>query len=303
VDGGVSSGNAALELAINLGAKNIHLAGIDMVMVDGRTHTEGTQVEFNIEKSKSKWSEVATNDGSKATTIPVWERCRNEYVQSIDKHRSKGQVFEVINTAAKGAVIPLTTYKTFDQVENVFDKEINITERIETHRKKLTHGEIEAFKKKLVESTKKLKEYLEICKVAEGLAFDSKRTAEREIAKMTKQIYTSSTQYPYDMVRNVRHNQPNLEKLWTGVVEAYDLNFKQKCYNDMLFRVLIFDVLQLNIYQYENQCAQLINNCDFSDERYFQYGIYTRDFLVTVMHYIEMFITLFEGALEKEKAA
>jgi hypothetical protein len=99
------------------------------------------------------------------------------------------------------------------------------------------------------------------------------------------------------LVRALRANKANFEKLWQGVSDCYDQNFKNKLYNEILFRVLIFDVLQLNIYHYENNVNSLYNSCDNTDERLWQYSNLTRDFLVTCKHYLEMFKELFEKSI------
>ena len=69
IDGGVSSSNACFEMALKLGCKNIVMAGIDLCMIGGKTHTGDTQVEFDINRSKDKWTKVKTNSG-KEETIP-----------------------------------------------------------------------------------------------------------------------------------------------------------------------------------------------------------------------------------------
>ena len=86
VDGGVSSGNAALELAFNLGCKDIFITGIDCATLDGKSHSNGTQVEIDINKGLQKKLMVECNDGKERETIPIWERCLNEYIFSISKH-------------------------------------------------------------------------------------------------------------------------------------------------------------------------------------------------------------------------
>jgi len=101
INGGVSSANAAVELAFMLGKKNnIIMAGIDLVFIDNKTHVEGTEVEFDVEKSRPKWIDIECNDGETRTSIPVWQRCQTEYNQGIYKHIKRE--CKIYNTSALG---------------------------------------------------------------------------------------------------------------------------------------------------------------------------------------------------------
>jgi len=291
-DGGVSSGNAALELAINLGAKDIIMSGIDLCFIDGKTHVDGTQVEFNVEHSKAKWFDIQTNDGKTATTIPVWERCRNEYMQSIDKWQRKGKTFTVYNTSLQGAIIPLTKVAKWGEISNKFICSVNIQELIERHRTKISQEEIDKFKTKIKNTIVKVQEYLAQTKIAIGLAEDAKRTADRELQKLVNHVIETN-QNPYEIVRQIRHNLPNYEKLWSHVSDAYDQNFKNKLYVEHLFRILVFDVLQLDLYHVENAISALANTVNDPDERHYGYYHLTKEFALKVKYYLEMFLELF----------
>jgi len=291
VDGGVSSGNACLELAINLGARDIILSGIDLCFIDGKTHVDGTQVEFNIEKSKDKHFQLECNDGQERKCIPVWERCRNEYMQSIDKWRGKGKEFRVWNTSTKGAVIPLTEVKTWDKIILPPD-EVNVQQLIEKYREKVSQEEIDNFEKIIKDTLNSLKEYLNITNIAIGLGEDARRTCDREIQKLFNSV-TASIKDPYDMIKAFRSRAANFEKLWANVSDSYDMNFKQKLYTDRAFRILIFDVLQLDLYHTENMINAMVNTTDFTDERHFGYYMLTKEFAIKVKYYLEMFIDLF----------
>lgn len=294
VDGGVSSGNAALELAINLGAKNIILSGIDLAFgKDGKTHVDGTQVEFNINKSKEKWTDIDSNNGGKVKTIPVWERCRNEYMQSIDKHTKKGRTFKVINTSIDGAVIPLTEVKEWKDITNMFETPFNAKEFIESNRSKLPQEEIDNFNKKIQEAIPKMKDMSNSIAIAIGLAEDARKTANREIHKMIEHVKISARD-DYEIIRMLRANAANLEKLWHGAVDQIDMNFKQKVYIDYLFRVLIFDVLQLDLYHYENSINGTINTNEYLDERYYAYTQLSVEFMTKCKIYTDMFVELFQ---------
>lgn len=289
VDGGVSSGNAALEMAINFGCKNIILSGIDMCKgPKGETHVNGTQVEFNIERSKDKHTKIKTNSGGESITIPVWERCRKEYMQSINKWLGKGKNINVINTATHGAIIPLTTYKTWDKLSSIFAVKRNIAAQIVKHRAQVTKKEKDRFEAILAEAKIKIAEYAKITDIAEGLAFDASRTAGREIDKLMMACKTAGRD-TYEVILNIRQNQANLDKLWGNVSDAIDTNFKQKLYGEKVFRTLIFDVLQLQLFHYENSTNALLNKVEQLDQRHYIYYGLTKTFIEQVKYYLSMF--------------
>src|SRR3990167_6057270 len=103
VNGGGSAANCALELGYLFGCKKIIITGGDLCFIDGKSPVEGTQVEFDPEKSKEKWKQIPGNAGEDVTTIPVWQRCLNEYEMAIHKHRERGA--QVWNASVKGARI------------------------------------------------------------------------------------------------------------------------------------------------------------------------------------------------------
>ena len=292
VDGGVSSGNAALEIAINLGCKNIIFSGLDMCMIGDKTHVDGTEVEFNIQRSKDKWSKVKTNKGTDATTIPVWDRCRKEYFQAIQKHRSKGKEFEVINTSEEGAVIPLTTHKLMKDISPLFDVEHDIHALIDEYKERLKVEEIENFEKIISLNSEKFKKHLRVLEIAEGLMEDAKRTADREIEKLVGTCKSQSKD-PYEFILILRNQKANLDKLWSNVTDAIDTNFKRKLYVDEDFRTLVFDVLQLQLFHYENNVSGLVNTLEHVDHRHYAYYITTKDFMQQVKYYLEQFVKLF----------
>lgn len=291
VDGGVSSGNAALELAVMLGCKDIVISGLDMCMVGGKTHVDGTQVEFNIERSKDKWTKTRTNSGKEATTIPVWERCRKEYFQAIQKHRDKGRDLNVINTSVDGAVIPLTSHKPMKDVLPMFEKEQDIKSIIEQNRAKISQEEVDRFEQIVKDSLEKCKKYLKNVEIAEGLMEDAKRTADREIDKLVNSCKTSARD-PYELILLLRNQAPNLKKLWSNVTDAIDTNFKKKLYMEETFRTLVFDVLQLQLYHYENTTNSLVNVLENEDHRHYAYYTATKDFIQQVKYYLEKFVAL-----------
>lgn len=292
-DGGVSSGNAAMELALAFGCEKIFLSGIDLCFIDGKTHVEGTQVEFNVENSKKKWAPVETNSGKQATTIPVWERCRNEYMQAIRKWETKRDYKpQVINTSTDGATIPCTTYKPWSEVLSMFDKDIDVSQIIKENRKKIDQTEIDRFEKKIKDTYIEVKKYKTLVDIALGLQTDAERTADREIDKLVE-VAKASARSGRDLIGMLRANQANLEKLWGNVTDTIDLNFKQKLYPELTFRVLIFDVLQLQLFLYENATNSLLNTIDFVDQRHIMYSGLSREFMVQVKLYLEAFERLF----------
>jgi hypothetical protein len=290
VDGGVSSGNAALEIAFNLGCKEIYLSGLDMCMKGGKTHIDGTQVEFNIEKSKDKWTKVPTNDGKMETTIPVWERCRKEYTQAIQKQLDKGNNVTVYNTSPFGAVIPLATFKTLDKVSAF--KEVEVTGKIDKLKAKLDQKEIDNFNSILVSSREKIRGYAKSLEVAKGLAEDSKRTAIREIEKIVLLSKTSARD-DYEFILLLRNNKANFIKLWSGVSDQIDTNFKKKLYHEKLFTTLVFDILQGQLYHYENAVAGLVNLIEQEDQRHYVYYTTTKEFMAQVAYYLDRLDKLF----------
>lgn len=300
VNGGVSSGNAGLELALNLGSENIILAGIDMLEVDGKTHTDGTQVEFNIEGSKKKGMiPVLCNDGKTRDTIKVWYRCFNEYFQSISKHTNKGEKFEVFNISEKGAKIPLTTYSPIDKLDNKFKEDKLITKRIERFRKKLDNSTIKQFNKLNKETLVMLKNLKTDLNTVENLRIEAERTCDRECAKLVGML---SAEYKgFALVEELRKQKPNFEKLYANVADNYDANFKTKWLSNMTFRIMFLDVLQLDTYYYENQVNSLVNLFENNDSKYNKYSTITRAWLRKIEYYTDEFIRIFGDATNDSK--
>lgn len=125
VNGGVSSANAGLELAWMLGCNTVITSGIDLGFINGNSHVAGTEVEFNIEKSKPKWDEIEDNSGGKITSIPVWIRCLREYEASIHKYNLT-RPMKVVNTSLKGAKIVGTELLPFDRAIEAYAPESGI---------------------------------------------------------------------------------------------------------------------------------------------------------------------------------
>lgn len=296
VDGGVSSGNAALELALCLGCPQIMLSGIDLCMIDGQTHTKDTMVEFNPENSKAKWTKIKCNDGEERTTIPVWTRCWNEYTQSVDKHLmgvknkpEKHKPFSVFNTSSRGAVIEKIEYKPWDELIQYFDGENNVLERLEKHRKKIPEEQIENFNKRCKEAKELMEEIAEAIDITEGLDKDAQRTADRELEKILLQTEELKEEKPWIYLRRLRGHGPNYNKLCKNVAETFDTNFKNKYLGHLYYRLMLMDVLQLDTYHYENQINALANTIEFENDRYLEYASITKAYLKKVKYYAQMF--------------
>jgi hypothetical protein len=295
VDGGVSAGNAALEFAILLGCKTIILSGIDLCMPEGKTHVDGTQVEFDINKSKPSWTKIKTNGGTEEDTIPVWTRCLNEYTQSIDKHQQKGKKFTVYNTAERGAVIPLTKYVPMKDVPIKKGKH-DIKGIFAKYQSRFSEKDLASFKEIVQNAITRLTEMKKEVQIADSLADDSRSVAEMETTKIWNIISKEQDLSAYGKINQLRANQANLDKLWVETQRAYELNYRAKMYADKLFNTLILDVLQLDTFVYENQISALVNQTDYADLRAYEYYKITRGFTEKVLYYIDAFLDLFKAA-------
>jgi len=296
-DGGVSSGNAALEIAMDLGCKNIYLAGIDLVMGDdGETHVKGTTVEFNIDNSKHLHKPIICNDGKKRTSIPVWERCQNEYMQSIDKHEkkevNKKKCFKVYNLSPIGGVIrqakPITYSEMHDMLGSHTDNTKTAHDIINKHKAKISKKDVDKFKTKLTTTLTELGEMKNLMSVAKGLIQGAVKTADREVSKLLRRIVEDSQDNAFAAIKTIRMNEANYIKVWKNVALAIDDNYKAKLYSFDTMRILILDILQLDMFQYENVTNSLYNEFTHEDERYCEYYKHTKDFMVRVDYYIDL---------------
>jgi len=292
VNGGVSSANAALELALLLGCKTIILSGVDCVKDDsGKTHVAGTQVEFNMEASEKKKSfQLLCNDGKTRTAIAVWNRCLNEYIQSIVKHTEKRKErITIYNTALTGAKIAYTDYIAIDRLpKTIYNIPFIAKEIIDNNKQKLTEEQINKFKALNTDTLKMLLDLKESITVVKNLVEDAERTKDREIAKMIQFVYSDLK--GYDVVKAVRQQKGNLEKLWNNIVDMYDFHFKSKWLPNQLFRTIFLDVLQLDTFMYENMVASITNTLEFRDEQYEAYCKATKGWIDRISYYTDEFI-------------
>ncbi|RPI52338.1 MAG: hypothetical protein EHM49_05755 [Deltaproteobacteria bacterium] len=134
-----------------------------------------------------------------------------------------------------------------------------------------------------------MEEYKRAVDIAEELMNDAKRTATRETEKIINTA-NSIEGNAYDKIQYIIGNDANLNKLWSSVSDAIDTNFKKKLYVDNLFKTLVFDVLQLQTFLYENTVAGMINMIKNEHQRHYNYCGVTREYMLQVKHYIGEFL-------------
>jgi hypothetical protein len=294
VNGGVSSGNAALELAYLLGCKNITLTGIDLCFIDDKTHIAGTEVEFDIQKSKDKWTKIPGNAGNEVTTIPVWYRCLNEYLISIQKHRDKGA--KLFNTSLKGAKIMGAEVQPWSELSQVYNKEIDVKTRIEEKRTKHKEGAWDdyqnqkSFLRKLLSSF--VKEYGKTKSFIQDNMLTSKREEEKAVGKL-KNIYE-----PTDFFNQVEGTKKSLVEVYSESCRMVD-QLKQKFFTQELFSLSLIDICQHSYFQVENRCGNIRNTVVHDHERLKQYVIVNMHFLDELNYYAIKLLDLLNGKIDQ----
>lgn len=297
VDGGVSSGNACMEFAFNLGCPNVFTAGIDLCLIDGKTHTADTQVEFNPQASKEKWSKIKNYAGEDVTTIPVWMRCLNEYGQSINKHQGKNKDLKVYGTSLKSGKILGAEYKSWEDANTLCEFKVNVEERIKSYRKQVPQEEINTYYATCKQAHADMSDIKDAARISFGLEKDARMTCDLEIEKMLRKIRRDTEGKDWDLIRTMRTIGPHLEKLTKNVADSYDLNFKSKYGNNKFYRICLMDVLQHDILIYENKVNSLANGLEFADDKYLAYVDLTRDFIDRVEFYCDKFLKELEVVL------
>lgn len=264
VNGGVSSANAALELAFLLGSKEIYLSGVDLCFLDGKSHVEGTEVEFDVEKSKPKWTEIEGNDGSKVTTIPVWYRCLQEYRGTIFKHAGKAEVFNLSQHGAKieGAKV-IGWEEAIDRIKHAEPKDTPLG-RIEKYLDKHASGYADALQEKKKEAVQYLKSCAHDLKKLFLLMDDILLTARREEERVIGQLKTYMD--PTEYFANVASIKKTLTTLYQEPARQVD-QFKERHYSNELFNYLVLDTCQFDLFQTENKCHALKNLQELEHER------------------------------------
>jgi hypothetical protein len=255
VDGGVSSANAALELAWELGCKDAVITGIDLVMIDNKTHGEGTKVEFDIQKSKKKWTQALCNDGKMRTTIPVWNRCFNEYNNSIAKYAVVRKM-NIHNTSDRGIKIEGAKLSNWNDLGNLFKADKFPIKKIRKHIVK--YGEIEEanFKEIKARSLDILDDIRTDLDEVFGLVDDhcvNAQHEERKIVEQTRNIYD-----PQDFFKTVDLFKDALETLYKNPCKPIE-DFKNKWYTNIDFSNILLDTVQLDVFKVENKSHSLKN--------------------------------------------
>jgi len=302
INGGVSAGNAAAEIAFRI-AKTAIFTGIDLAFIGGKSHTEGTQVEFNIESSKSKWVDVETNSGGKSTTIPVWVRCLHEYEQGIHKWNVvKGKEKVVYNTSGEGARIVGATYKPWLALRPLFatTKAADIDQRLAELFTAGPEEQWKTFKEINLRTVTKLHKCINHLRANMAECKNSISVMESEIDKLNRKSRDTALT-PYQFVLAVRGDKANYEKLMKNCADTLD-GFKNKYWYNMTFRMMLLDVLQLDLYFYENNINRLHNVLDAPDERMWHYCKITMGFYNSIEFYLEKFIGILENVNKGENS-
>lgn len=261
VNGGVSSANTALELAYLFGCKDIVMTGVDLCFIDNKSHTEGTQVEFNIEKSKDKWREIPGNSGP-VTTIPVWNRCLNEYVQAIAKHYSTNAT--VFNTSLKGALIHGATVRPWSELGGIFNRDGYARQKIEKNLNKIDPTCADKFKVNMDNTNKLLTEFRHDLKKFFLNIYDSLLTCGREEERLIQQAQTNHD--PTDFFRSVEQIKKSLKDVYRNICQDVD-DVKTKYFTNRDFLDTMIDMCQLETFQMENKANSLANIVPIEHER------------------------------------
>lgn len=291
VNGGVSSANCSLELGYNMGANNIILAGVDLCFIDGKSHSDGTQVEFNIEKSKHKWHQVPGNDGNAVTTIPVWYRCLNEYQNSILKYKNERDV-NVFNTSTKGARILHTEVKAWDELAHLFIEKRDVCGVLEKHLEKHDPKCLEEWDTRRLETLSCFKEAKQDL---EKLFLNVKHTciaANREEYKVMEQLRAHNN--PREFFKNAYDCSKSMKKVYEDACIAID-EFKSKWFKKSDFTNILIDICQLDYFECENKISSLRNIQPVEYQRFRQYTDLHMGFFRTVNFYLRKMIDLFKS--------
>lgn len=285
VDGGVSAANAALEIAFRLKNNPIILSGVDLCFIGDRSHIEGTQVEFDIERSREKWQKIKGND-KEVTSIPVWIRCLGEYQNAIFKHEARGKV---INTSLQGAYIDGTVVKPWSEVGPMLATKSYVRDKIKKHLEKPNEeakAKYEAAKDMARKELKRLHEDMRALFFDIG---DSYKIARDEETKAILQL----------------NHVPDSDRYWasvsgvqTSLVKVFELaasqidQFKNKWYTDNFFNQSIADICQLDLFQNENKCISLKNATDWNHQRLKMYVECHLNFYQICNFYVESLLKL-----------
>lgn len=297
-NGGVSSANAALELCFNLGCTEIVVTGIDLCFIDNKSHVAGTEVEFDIESSKSKWTQILGNSKEMVTTIPVWTRCLGEYVNSISKYKSIRPI-TIYNTSSKGVYIHGTTLKGWNEITASFEKylTVDIVSMIKSKLEKPSEETIATHEQTKKDTLIKLEAALKELGKIFLFIDDSMTNGAREEEKIVLQL---------KMHRDLKPLYDNLEKLKVTLYQMYEKSckqvdrFKKEFYQDFIFVNTIMDTCQLDLYKSENDGNALKNRITIEHERLKEYIRMHEQLYRIYEYYIVKMIDLFKGESKDE---
>lgn len=291
VNGGVSSANAAMELAFNLGCRDIIMAGIDLCFIGEKSHTEGTEVEFDIEKSKPLWTEIDSNNGKKVTTIPVWYRCLNEYEMSILKYTGLDKKTTIINTSVEGAKINGAIARPWNDLGPLFDSNFEIREKIESLKQTPTIEERRIWD----ENVKKTRELLTVFRKDLKKLFlnldDTMENSSREELKTLNQLKSHTN--PTEFFNNVESLKKSLRTLYENPCNQID-KIKTKYLTDKFLNDVLIDMCQLDVFQSENRCNSLKNVVSIDHERMKSYVGISNGLFRILDYYAEKLLTILE---------
>jgi hypothetical protein len=297
VNGGVSAANAAYELALLFRCPKIVFTGVDLCMIDNKTHVSGTHVEFDIEKSKAKHADIMCNDGQMRKSIPVWNRCLHEYTGATYKHIPKYK-FQTINTSAAGGKIDLISHQPWPSIKSIFNDRKYSLRRIQDHLLKHDDKAIDGFKTMKVKTVGILNEMLWELEKLFLLLDDCMLTCMREEQKavnIVRVIHEAK-----DFFRQVESIKKSLMTVFKEPARQVD-NFRQRFFAQQnLYTLAIIDILQLDYYTTENKYASLPNVLDLEHERFREYVNLQAVFLKNVEFYSKKVIDLLlHGAVDK----
>jgi len=287
VNGGVSSANAALELAYLLNAKEIVLSGVDLCFIGEKSHIDGTEVEFDVEKSKPKWFQIKGNNGELVTTIPVWFRCLNEYCHSIMKHASRN--IQVYSTSDKGVRIDGTKFEPWSELKPLFTKKVNPAFKmlglLEKHNQNYTDTYL-ANKKKLAEFLKEASSAFEKLNLnIRDLMLIYRREEEKLIQRLSENVNPESF---FDIIDQAK------KSLSVCIQEPCRLidSAKQKYFTAGQFSMSVLDICQVDYFIAENKSSSLKNLISNEHERLKQYVNIWMNFILTAKHYCDQMAKL-----------
>ena len=290
-NGGVSSANAGLELAHDLGCKDIVLTGIDLCFLDGKSHTSGTMVEFDLEKSKPKWTQIENNQGDEVTTIPVWFRCLSEYQASIVKYQRLNKP-KIINTSLKGVRINGTEVKPWSEVGDLFKTKHHVVKKISDNLIKPNKKTKDKFEKKRLETIKHLETFnQELQNVFNSIeeCFQSNGMEEEKAINQMK-CFTN----PMEFTNTWEVYKKSLRDIYKPTCKVVD-DFKQKWFLDEMISNLILDTVQLDVFKNENEVNSLRNLVDVEFIRLKRYIMKHQSLFRHFAYYTNRTLSLLKG--------